>query len=168
MFELAVHGFAVKSCSCFSVLNSYIGVEARLSSPFPWSGERGCAHNFAGMGCHRRTATAVPAKRGVAGLCIRLMVDCAGYHAFMPARAGSCGFHWRARRMNVRHSENTAMQIEHQCANDACDCHVKKIGDYCSDTCRQQTSRENADLDVCDCQHVDCGASAPETPGNSG
>ncbi len=54
------------------------------------------------------------------------------------------------------------MEIDHTCANPACDCKVERAGDVCSESCREHTDEK---LDHCTCGHADCGTSTPETRG---
>lgn len=55
------------------------------------------------------------------------------------------------------------MEIDHTCANPACNCLVENKGDYCSETCREgDTGHKEAG---CRCGHGDCGTSTPETRG---
>lgn len=55
------------------------------------------------------------------------------------------------------------MEIDHTCANPACDCKVESTGDFCSTACREHG--DDGKLDHCTCGHADCGTSTPETRG---
>ncbi len=57
------------------------------------------------------------------------------------------------------------MEIDHVCANPACDCHVANAGDYCSDACRHQHESGGGTSGHCACGHGDCGTSTPGTRG---
>lgn len=59
------------------------------------------------------------------------------------------------------------MQVDHECAHVLCNCHVEAKGGFCTDECRRADLDDaSSKLTTCECRHVDCGTSTPDTPGN--
>lgn len=53
------------------------------------------------------------------------------------------------------------MDLDHQCSNNACSCKVESKGGFCGDGCQKQAQDSDQPLNVCECQHVDCGVAQP-------